>query len=497
MLTRPRWPSAGAVRLRTTIIALIVLPVTVTVGAIGWLGISWLEREAEARMREDIELIARALQQPLNQAIRQGEPVLLEESLRSAFDFGRVYGAHIYARGGDLLAGIGVGERRFSTERAEALDSLEPRSEGYATLADEPTYAYFMPLTTEGGRIAAILQITRQPDSLRHMLTRIRVTGVVSLAGLALLLSLIVVLGHRRAIGAPLGALSQAMGRVANGQLEHRITPTGPHETRALGQGFNAMLDRIEHASEEIAERRSAQASLQADLQASRKLAAIGELSAGIAHQLGTPLAVIDGRAQRLLRRDDLDADTRDSVTAMRSEVERISQTVRQLMDFARQQPVQRRETRLSRLVSSAVERTRADPLARDVRIDWSPPAEDADEPILAVDGPRLEEAICNLITNSAQATPHGLIRVALVDDDAFCRIRVEDDGPGIPEAERARLFEPFHTTKPVGSGTGLGLAVAHGIARSHGGDLALATGELPGACFVLRLPRRETEAPQ
>jgi len=257
------------------------------------------------------------------------------------------------------------------------------------------------------------------------------------------------------------------------------------------------MLDRIEHATEEIAERRSAQASLQADLQASRKLAAIGELSAGIAHQLGTPLAVIDGRAQRLLRRDDLDADTRDSVTAMRSEVERISQTVRQLMNFARQHPVQRRETRLSRLVSSAVERTRADPLARDVRIDWSPPAEDADEPILAVDGPRLEEAICNLITNSAQATPHGLIRVDLTYDDAFCRIRVEDDGPGIPEAERARLFEPFHTTKPVGSGTGLGLAVAHGIARSHGGDLALATGEFPGACFVLRLPRRETEAPQ
>jgi signal transduction histidine kinase len=483
-------------RLRSTIIGLIVLPVTLAVGVIGWLGISWLEREAEARMREDIELIARALQQPLNQAIRQREPVLLQESLRSAFDFGRVYGAHIYGAGGELLAGIGVGERRFSAERAEAFNTLEPRDDGYAALADEPTHAYFMPLTTQGGRIAAILQITRQPDSLRHMLTRIRLIGAGSLAGLALILSLIVILGHRRAIGAPLSALAQAMDRVAEGRLEHRISPSGPQETQALGDGFNAMLDRIEQATEEIAERRSTQASLQADLQASRKLAAIGELSAGVAHQLGTPLAVIDGRAQRLLRRADLDEPTRESIRAMRGEVERISQTVRQLMDFARQHPVNRRETQVSQLINSAVERMRTDPLTRGVRIEWQRPDANEDEPLLGTDGPRLEEAICNLITNSAQASPQGLIRVTLRYDEAFCHIRVEDDGPGIPTSERARLFEPFHTTKPVGSGTGLGLAVAHGIARSHGGDLTLASGDLPGACFDMRLPRRETETP-
>lgn len=483
-------------RLRTAIIVLIVLPVTLAVGLVGWLGIGWLEREAESRMREDIELIARTLQRPLNRAIRQREPALLQDSLRSAFEFGRVYGAHIYGRGGELLAGAGVGERRFSTERAEAFNTLEPRSEGYAALGEDPTYAYFLPLTTQGGRIAAILQITRQPDSLRHMLGRIRVTGTAALAGLALLLSLIVIVGHRRAIGSPLNTLARGMDQVADGQLDYRINPTGPRETRELGEGFNTMLDRIERAADEIAERRSTQADLQADLQASRKLAAVGELSAGVAHQLGTPLSVLDGRAQGLLRRDDLDPRTRQTLENMRTEVTRISQTVRQLMDFARSRPLQRRNTQLSRVIASAVDRIREDPAAAGVTIERTGALDEAEEPVIAIDGPRIEEALCNLLGNAVQATPHGTIRVSLHIDADACHIRVEDDGPGIPEAERARLFEPFHTTKPVGSGTGLGLAVAHGVARSHGGGLTLSAGDLPGACFVMRLPRRETEAP-
>lgn len=447
-------------------------------------------------MREDIELIARALQEPLNQAIRQREPLLLQESLRSAFEFGRVYGAHIYGRNGRLLAGAGVGERRFSNERTEALDTLEPRSEGYTILGEDPTYAYFLPLTTQGGRIAAILQITREPDSLRHMLAEIRILGTVSLAGLALFLSLIVILGHRRAIGTQLDALANGMNAVANGRPDHRIHPSGPRETRDLGEGFNHMLDRIARDTEEIAGRRSAQARLQADLQASRKLAAVGELSAGVVHQLGTPLSVLDGKAQGLLRRRDLDDQTRGRLEDMRREVERISQTVRQLMDFARTRPVQRRNTRLSRIVTSAVERTREDPAAVDTVIEWMGAAPEADDPILSIDGPRIEEALCNLLANAVQATPGGHIRVRLWDDEMTCQVRVEDDGPGVPESERPRLFEPFHTTKPVGSGTGLGLAVAHGVARSHGGRLTLGTGDLPGACFVLQLPRRETEVP-
>lgn len=446
-------------------------------------------------MREDIELIARALQQPLNQAIRTGEPILLQQSLRSAFSFGRVYGAHIYGPDGDLLAGAGAGVRRFTNEREEALDRLDARGEGYAAMGDEPTHVYFLPLTTQGGRIAAILQLTRHPDELRETLSHIRIAGSAGLGGIALLLSLIVVVGHRRAIGGPLADLSTGMRRVEHGQLDYRLQPVGPSEIRALGNGFNAMLDQIQQAAEEIAERREDQAQLQVDLQASRKLAAVGELSAGVAHQLGTPLGVLDGRAQSLLRRKDLDDSTRQGLAGIREEVSRMSRTVRQLMDFSRSRPLQRRSTQLSAIVSSAVERTQSDPAALNTSIKLT---DHAPAVRLLVDGPRLEEALCNLLKNAVQAASGGEVWVHTQITDETYSVFVEDNGPGIPEAERPRLFEPFHTTKAVGDGTGLGLAVAHGIARSHGGSLALChNATLPGACFELTLPRKETELPE
>ena len=470
----------------------VVLPITLAVGVIGYLSVSWLEREAEARMREDIELIARSLQQPLNQAIRTGEPVLLQRSLRSAFSFGRIYGAHIYGRDGELLAGAGVGVQRFADERAEAFSVLDPQSEGYAALGDEPTHVYFMPLTTSGGRIAAILQLTRHPDELRDTLALIRTAGGIGLAGVALLLSLIVVAGHRRAIGSPLAALSSGMQRAAQGRLDHRVTPSGPQEIRQLSEGFNTMLERIDMATEEITQRRSRESELQADLQASRKLAAIGELSAGVAHQLGTPLGVLDGRAQKLLRQQELSPAVREALEGMRDEVTRISHTVRQLMDFARTRPLQRRPSDIGEIVDSAVHRARDDVASGNAQIDLNN-ALQGDQ--LLVDPPRIEEALSNLLRNAVQAAPSGRVRVSAQREGDEYHITVEDDGPGIPQTERARLFEPFHTTKPVGSGTGLGLAVAHGIARSHGGSLQLQEpGELGGARFCLRLPRTETE---
>jgi signal transduction histidine kinase len=481
--------------LRSTILALVVLPITLTIGLIGYFALNWLEQEAEARMREDIGLIARALQQPLNQAIRTGEPVLLQESLRSAFSFGRIYGAHIYGRDGSMLAGAGAGVRRFSDERTQALATLDARGEGYAALGEEPTHAYFLPLTTQGGRIAAILQLTRNPDDLSDTLNRIRTAGSVGLGAVIVLLSLIVIIGHRRAIGAPLSSLSDGIEKVTEGRLDYRLTPDGPREIRALGEGFNEMLDRIEQATDEIAERRSAQSQLQADLQATRKLAAVGELSAGIAHQLGTPLGVLDGRAQRMLRRDDLDGPMRESLEGIRAEVQRISDTVRQLMDFARSRPLQRRPTRLGAVIESAVERTRDDEMANNTRIEIRDTTGDRR---MMVDALRIEGALCNLLRNAVQASPKGLIRVVTGEDATHYHIRVEDDGPGVPQTERPRLFEPFHTTKPIGSGTGLGLAVAHGIARGHGGSLTLcAEGSLSGACFRLSLPKRETEVPE
>lgn len=452
-------------RLLTLLIAAVVIPITLSLGLIGYLGIDWLERQTEQRMREDIELISRSLKEPLNQAIRTNQPDLIQQSLNSAFAFGRIYGAHIYGRNGELLAGTGAGVQRFSEQRGEALATLDAEGDGYAALGSEPIHVYFMPLTTAGGRFAGLLQLTRHPDEYRDTLSMIRTTGVAMLGGIALWLGLIVMLGHRIAIGGPLRRLERSMQSAADHELGYRVNGGGPREIVNLTLGINTMLSQIE---------------------SSRKLAAVGELSAGIAHQLGTPLSVLDGRAQQLLREPDLEDTQRSNLKAMRTETRRIAEIVQRLMAFSRSMPLQPKLRKLSTVVTQAIERMSHAPEAKNVSIVTQVTRED---PPIMIDVERLEEAICNLLLNAFQAAPSGTVSVMSTTTGETVTLCIEDDGPGIAKEDEGKIFSPFFTRKPVGIGTGLGLAVAYGTLRAHGGQIRLTQGKLPGACFELSLP--------
>jgi len=473
-------------RLSSALIAFVVLPLTIMIGVVGSVGLSALERQAEARMREDIELIARALQLPLSRDIQRGEVYRLQETLRSAFAFGRVYGVHIFGREGQLIAGAGAGAEALGSDQIEALTLSGERGGEYAQANGEPLYVYFVPLSDSGGRFAALLQITRHADDFRDTLALIRGGGAIGLLILAILLSAVVVIGHRWAIGGPLRALSASMEAVAGGARGHRAQPRGPWEIRELASGFNSMLDSMARSEVEIARRQEEQQALEADLRQSRKLAAVGELAAGVAHELGTPLSVVDGKAQRALRRDGLDPGTRDTLESVRGEVQRMSRIVRQLMDFARRNPLRLRRQPLKQLLGTVLERVRELPEARSAHITVD--AADADV-ALWIDPTRMEQALVNLVQNALQASPEGHVRIGATVDESECVISVEDDGPGIPEEARTRLFEPFYTTKPVGTGTGLGLAVVHGALEAHGGRVGIGASSLGGARFDLILP--------
>lgn len=457
-------------RLLTLLIGLVVIPVTISLGVIGYLGIDWLEQQTEQRMREDVELISRSLKEPLNQAIRTNQPELIQQSLNSAFAFGRIYGAHIYGRDGQLLAGSGAGVQRFSEQRGQALATLDAAGDGYAELGSDPIHVYFMPLTTAGGRFAGLLQLTRHPDEYRDTLNTIRATGVAMLGGVALLLALIVVLGHRYAIGMPLRRLERSMQSAADTESGYRVAGSGPREIINLSHGINAMLAQIE---------------------SSKKLAAIGELSAGIAHQLGTPLSVLDGRAQQLLRRKDLSDHQRSNLQAMRAEASRIAEIVKRLMAFARSMPLQRKPMQLSAVANRAIERMGHTPEAAQITL-WQ--AINDDDPWVMLDGERIEETLCNLLLNAFQATPQGNVRITTKALPGGVALYIEDDGPGIPEPDREKIFSPFFTSKAVGEGTGLGLAVAYGTIRAHGGWLKLIQKSQQGACFELVIPTDSTE---
>ena len=256
---------------------------------------------------------------------------------------------------------------------------------------------------------------------------------------------------------------------------------------------FTAYLRDLTHAraaASEIERQREA-------LHQSEKLAALGSMLAGVAHELNNPLSIVIGHSLML------DEEARDHATDPRlasiaeragkiqAAAERCGRIVRTFLSMARQSKAQRQEVQLSALVRGAVEL-----LAYGLRtggIETSIVVPD-DLPPLIADGDQLHQVLVNLIINAQQAlhdTPMPRRVAITARPDQAARevvLTVADNGPGIPEAIRTRIFDPFFTTKPTGIGTGVGLAVSRGIIESHGGRLSLAPAER-GATFEIRLP--------
>jgi len=241
-------------------------------------------------------------------------------------------------------------------------------------------------------------------------------------------------------------------------------------------------------------------------LQHANRLATVGQLAAGVAHELGSPLQVVAGRAKMIATGESEQGEARESAQIIGEQATRMTQIIRGLLDFARRRPPQRAATDL-KSIAAEVHRMLG-PIARRkaVSLDLA-----GDEAIAVdLDPVQIQQALTNLVMNAIQAVPHGgRVAIALERarvarppehsklqtmppsdrDGAHACLRVTDDGPGIAEADRARVFEPFFTTKDVGEGTGLGLAVAFGIVRENGGWITVESELGHGASFAMFFP--------
>jgi signal transduction histidine kinase len=216
----------------------------------------------------------------------------------------------------------------------------------------------------------------------------------------------------------------------------------------------------------------------QAQLVQSAKLAAVGELAAGVAHEINNPLAGILAYAELLLRDQPPDAPMRDALAVIVKQTLRARAIVRNLMDFARQTKPQRQPADISLVLSQTVDLVRQLLERRGVVIE-----EDyaLDLGQLTVDSGQMKQVFLNLITNAVQAMPQGgtlSLRTARVRDEVA--VSVSDTGQGVPPELQERIFEPFFTTKPVGEGTGLGLSISLGIVKEHGGRITVDSPPVP-----------------
>jgi PAS domain S-box-containing protein len=219
------------------------------------------------------------------------------------------------------------------------------------------------------------------------------------------------------------------------------------------------------------------------------KLAAVGLLSAGIAHELNTPLGSILGYARLLLKGDNLQAEQKERLAIIAEQAKKSGVIIRELLDFSRlsvQVPSQGVRCDLNQVITEAVRILRAefDKQAIAVKFDFSV------LPRVAADPKRLEQVMVNMLLNSAQAIGSGGdVEIATLRQGDEVQVRISDSGPGIPVENLSRIFDPFFTTKPAGKGTGLGLSICAGIISDYGGAIDVSSTPGKGAVFTVTLP--------
>jgi len=269
-----------------------------------------------------------------------------------------------------------------------------------------------------------------------------------------------------RSVARPVERLRAGAERLARGDLDARIDLDTPDEFGALARQMNAMTASLREHQDRLVQ--------------SEKLAGIGRLAAGVAHEINNPLAVILGYAKLLHRHAD-EATARD-LSVIEDETLRAKLIVDGLLELARPREADPEPLDLRALCDEAVGRLRETGLLTGVAVEVSGQAAVLGHPY------KLRQVVLNLVRNAAEAAgAGGRVEVAVEPSPQGASVRVRDDGPGLPDDARARLFEPFFTTKA--GGTGLGLAVSQGIVRAHGGDIEAGSPPGGGTTFTVRLP--------
>lgn len=383
------------------------------------------------------------------------------------------------------------------------LSSLSSGEAVSVTLENSPQghlYTY-VPLEPGAGRGAIEI---RESLRAKHSYTRKTVKRIILVvAATVLVCTVLALLLGVWLVGRPMSQLVARARAIGAGQLEERLGLTQRDEIGALAREIDSMSVSLLAARERV-ERESAERIRAVEqLRHADRLATVGTLAAGIAHELGSPLNIVAERAN-MIHRQQITGDTAlDSARIIREQAERMTAIVRQLMDFARRRTTEAQRTDLARLASETAELLRKLATDRGVEITLE---NESPAPLEAtVDREQVQQALTNLVINAIQASPSGgevslttRRRVAARPDAAGAQqhpcieICVADRGAGIPEEHLERVFEPFFTTKDVGEGTGLGLAVTHGIVLDHGGWIEVESKSGEGARFRVLLPEVE-----
>lgn len=501
--------------LRVRLAVLVALSTAVVIGIEAYLEGHVFERAVERDLLETGRLTALAVADDYE---LRGEPM---DASALAQDL------HEFALAAPSLRTLSVVDVQPDASRVVASTSSEERPEAIAAAtqavregrtvsgAGPPGMASVaVPVVKPGGRHAAAVA-TVSLASLQQFRTRGRRVTLWFTPAAILLLTVLVDALARRLIHQPIARIRDTMRRAGARDFTARAEVVREDEIGSVAVGLNDMLERLQNFNVALQERVEEATSalrirnqelvdsyergllLREALARAEQLAAVGQMAASVAHQVGTPLNLISGYVQVMQQEVAGDPKTARRLQIVQEQIGKVAAVVRTLLDHSRR-PGPRRPTELGALLLRVADVARPKLDAAHITLALDVPA---DLPSIAADAEELELAILNLVTNSLDAMPDGgTLRLEARRDAGRMRIAVSDTGRGIPADLLPRVFEPWVTTKPAGRGTGLGLSITRDAIARLGGTIA--ADSVPGhrTTFTIELPLTDraetTDAP-
>lgn len=477
----------------TKLIFLLTLTVGATMFLTSFLSLRVRETALETALRDELRAHAVTLQIALEENYSNGQPVESRRLIDRLRENSRVYAVLLFDEKGELVT-LSQPETNEVFRRLPEISTVLDTGatvESVREIDRSKFVSIIMPLRFAENRRGA-LEIVKPLALIESDIRRARVNWLSTTLFLLALIFLVVGVVLRRSLTKPFQALLEGANALGKGDLDYRVTvPKTRDELAFLAEEFNRMADNLaaqRRVAESEAENRLA---LERELRHTERLASVGRLAAGIAHELGAPLNVIDARAEQLLEKPETAREKRaKNLTIIRTQTEKISRLIRQLLTLARPFDFRLARVEVGELLSETLEQIAENARRQRVEIEFSEPP----PLIVSADRDYLQQVFMNISMNALQAMANGgVLKIstgkAARNGTNFAFVKFTDTGGGITDESLEKIFDPFFTTKDIGQGTGLGLAVAHRVIEEHGGFIEAANNPEGGASFTVYLP--------
>lgn len=499
-------------RIATRLTLLLLLAVAAVMAGFGYIRALQERQRLVDELQQEVLVLSNALRLAVEYALRDRQPQDIQELLAAMVrDPNPVDRIRVFDHRLEGISGA-------ATEQAAA--TLVPQAELEEVLrtgktivrfeADRPRPVVYtlLPLRSQRGGTVGVLEVVHVADRAQRQIQDATRDLIIRTSLLALTIALVIWLTVRISIRRPVAKFVRAALALGRGDLSQRIQIQRRDEIGQLAAAFNRMAERLQAAHGEIMAGTQARLELERQVQQAQKLAAVGRLASEVAHEIGTPLNIISGRAEMVQKGlQALQALSPDVATILR-QIERISGIIRQLLEYARPRRPAIRPVAAGPIFRRTVELLEPVARQRQVRVQVQVPD---GLPLLLADPDQLQQVLLNLVTNALDATPpEGQVRLAAnkhdrgitaETPDARPRIGrgqpeepsltlvIADTGSGMTREQLEQIFEPFFSTKQRRGGTGLGMPIVEDIVQAHHGAIEVESAEGRGTTVRLLWP--------